>query len=95
MLVRVNVQSNHQNETHNNSDCEYSDYDYNSLQFTTSTSGPETLYFIYPHAFACVVIVFKLLWYSILYTSIDTLTTVLIVIGMVDVLFIDNLSCFH
>ena len=67
MLVRVDVQCNHQNETNCDGNSEYGDDHYSSIIVGLITRGPESLHLIHPHAFARIVEVFKLLRNSILY----------------------------
>ena len=68
MLVRVDVQSNHQNEADSDGNGEESDHHYNSIPSSMTTRGPESLHFIHPHAFARIVIIQKHPRNSILYS---------------------------
>lgn len=67
MLVRVDVQRDHKNETDCDGNSEYGDDHYSSIIVGLITRGPESLHLIHPHAFACIMVVFKLLRNSILY----------------------------
>ena len=66
MFVRVDIQSNHKNETDCDGNSEDCDHHYNSIIVGMTTRGPEPLHLIHPHAFACIVVVFKLFRNAIL-----------------------------
>ena len=68
MLVRVDVQSNHQNETNSNRNGENGNHHYSSIIVGMTTRGPESLHFVHPHALATIVIASILLWSVILYS---------------------------
>ena len=62
MLVRVDVQSNHQNKADCDGNCEDSDHHYYSIPLPIITSGPESLDLIHPHTLSRIMESTILFW---------------------------------